>query len=108
MRRPFVASLRSRPGILSIGDASRGRMTIRVQGADHWDSVQIEVPPEEPVLSAKLRALEELYPDAEYHEDFAMKLAGIEVLDEEASLSEAGARDGSIFLLMHRRRRPVR
>lgn len=108
MRRPFVTSLRSRPGIISIGDASRSRITIRVQGADHWDSIRVEVPPDEPVLSAKLRALEELYPDAEYHEDFAMKLGGIEVLDEESSLSEAGARDGSIFLLMHRRRRPVR
>jgi len=30
------------------------------------------------------------------------------VLDERRSVAEVGARDGSIFLLTHRRRRPVR
>lgn len=108
MRRPFVTTLRAMPGIVTLGDASRGRITIRVQGADLWDSVRVETPPDEPVLAVKLRALEMLYPGADFHEDFAVKLGGIEVLDEEASLAEAGARDGSIFLLMHRRRRPVR
>lgn len=108
MRRPFVTTIRSRPGTMVIGDGSRGRITIRVQGADLWDSIRMEVPPEESVLTVKLRALEVLYPDAEFHEDFAMKLAGIEVLDENASLAGTGVRDGSIFLLMHRRRRAVR
>ena len=93
MRRPFVTSLRSRPGMLTLGDASRARITIRVQGVDRWDSIRVEVPPDESVLAVKLAALEVVYPDAEYHEDFAMKLGGIEVLDEEASLTEAGARD---------------
>jgi len=108
VRRPFVSGLRSRPGIITIGDASRSRITIRVQGADLWDSIRIESPPDEAVLSIKLRALQALYPDADFHEDYAVKLGGIEVLDEEASLSEAGVRDGSILLLIHRRRRAVR
>lgn len=107
MSRPFVTTLRSRSGTISMGDASRNRITIRVQGEDSWDAVRIETPPEERVLAVKLRAMEEFYPTADFHEDFAMKLAGVEVLDEEASLSESGARDGSIFLLMHRRRRPI-
>jgi hypothetical protein len=46
--------------------------------------------------------------DAEMAEDYVMKLAGWEVLDENLSLSAAGARSGSIFLLTSRRRRPVR
>lgn len=108
MRRPFVSQLRARPGTIVIGDGSRGCITIRVQGAELWDAIRIEVPPEEPVLTVKLRALEALYPDAEFHEDFALKLGGFEVLDEQASLAEAGARDGSIFLLQYRRRRPIR
>lgn len=108
MKQPFVTSLRAAPGTLTLGDGSQSRITLRVQGVDTWDSLRIEAPPSESVLAVKLRALEAVYPNAEYHEDYAMKLGGIEVLDEEESLSEAGARDGSIFLLMHRRRRPVK
>jgi hypothetical protein len=37
-----------------------------------------------------------------------MKLHGVVVDDETATLAEVGARDGSIFLVMLRRRRPVR
>jgi hypothetical protein len=40
--------------------------------------------------------------------EYVIKLRGFEVLDENVSLADAGARNGSIFLLTHRRRRPVR
>ena len=40
--------------------------------------------------------------------DFVLKLRGFEVLNEEVSLAEAGAVEGSIFLVTYRRRRPVR
>jgi hypothetical protein len=79
-----------------------------VQVPEVWDVVRIETPPSEPVLSLKVRALEALYPAAEFHEDFVVKLNGFEVLDENASVAEAGAVDGSIFLVTHRRRRAVR
>ena len=39
---------------------------------------------------------------------FIMKLNGAAVRDEDTSVADAGARDGSIFLLTFRRRRPVR
>ena len=42
------------------------------------------------------------------HEDFVVKLRGWEILDEAASLADAGVIDGSILLMTHRRRRPVR
>ena len=43
-----------------------------------------------------------------YKDPADRKLRGWEVLDEGASLADAGATDGSIFLLTHRRRRPVK
>jgi hypothetical protein len=73
-----------------------------------WDTIRVEAPADTPVSVIKERALEALLPDAEYPEDFVVKLAGWEVLDENASLSAAGASQGSIFLLTSRRRRPVR
>jgi hypothetical protein len=105
---PFVAQLRSRPEVIRLGTASEPTITARVQMAEVWDVVRIEVPPTEPVLAVTVAALRALYPDADYHDDFVMKLRGWEVLDENASLADAGATDGSIFLLTHRRRRAVR
>ena len=107
-RGPFTANLRSRPGVLRIGDPAVPTITLRVQMPEVWDTVRLEVPPDEPVLSLKVRALEALYPDGDFHEDFVLKLRGFEVLDENASVGDVGAVDGSIFLLTHRRRRPVR
>jgi hypothetical protein len=83
-------------------------MTLRVQVQDVWDVVRIEAPPAEPALSVKVAALEALLPEADFHEDYVMKLRGYEVLDERASLADVGAVNGSIFILVSRRRRPVR
>jgi hypothetical protein len=108
-RSPFTANLRSRPGTLvQLGEPGEPVITLRVQIPEVWDVVRVETPPGEPVLSVKVRALDALFPNAEFHEDFVVKLNGFEVLDENASVAEAGAVDGSIFLLTHRRRRAVR
>ncbi len=108
-RGPFTAELRSRPGtVVRLGDVGEPVITLRVQIPEVWDVVRVETPAAEPVLSVKVRALDALFPNAEFHEDFVMKLNGFEVLDENASVAEAGAVDGSIFLLTHRRRRAVR
>ena len=108
MSSPFVAQLRSRPVAIRLGRDGQRLITVRVQMAEIWDTVRIETPAEEPVQSVKIRALQELLPDADRPEDFVLKLNGFEVLDEHAALSVAGAVDGSIFLLTYRRRRPVR
>ena len=84
------------------------RWTVRVQVPEVWDAVRLSAPPDEPVVSLKVQALEALFPDAAFHDDFVLKLHGFEVLDENASLADVGAADGSILLLTHRRRRPVR
>ncbi|MHB1224596.1 MAG: hypothetical protein ACYC2G_11235 [Gemmatimonadaceae bacterium] len=82
--------------------------TVRVEMPDIWDVVRVELPPTESVHALKVRALEALLPRAEFPEEFVMKLRGWEVTDEHASVAAAGALDGSIFLVTHRRRRPVR
>jgi hypothetical protein len=106
---PFTAQLRARPGEIRLGaDDAATRWTVRVQVPEVWDVVKLSVPPGEPVLSVKVRALQALVPDAAAPDAFVLKLHGIEVLDERAPLDATGATDGSIFLLTYRRRRPVK
>lgn len=106
---PFTAQLRARPDLLRIGaEDAEMRWTVRVQVPEVWDAVKVSTPPSEPVVALKVRALEALYPSAAYHEEFVMKLHGVEVQNENAPIADTGAVDGSIFLLTHRRRRPVR
>jgi len=104
---PFVSSLRVRPSTIRLGEGA-DTITLRVQMPEVWDTVRIDAPASEPVLSVKVAALRALFPDGEFHEDFVLKRNGFEVLDETASLRETGAVDGTIFLVTHRRRRPVR
>jgi hypothetical protein len=104
---PFLAGLRTRPGVIQIAGTGPV-LSLRVEMPEVWDALRVEAPASAPVLSVKLRALETLYPGGGPQDAFVMKLRGFEILDENASVMEAGAIDGSIFLLTHRRRRPVR
>jgi hypothetical protein len=106
---PFVATLRSRSTPICLSEGP-GAITIRVEMPEVWDVVRIEVASTEPALAVKVAALEALFPEAspELHADFVMKFRGWEVLDEGASLADLGVINGSILLLTHRRRRPVR
>lgn len=107
--RPFVTTLRSRAEEIRLGaDDAAPRWTVRVQAAEVWDAVRVSAPAAAPVVEVKVAALAALLPDATSHEEYVLKLGGIEVLDEQASLADAGARDGSIFLMAFRRRRPIR
>ena len=108
MSTPFVTTLRSRKSVIRLAPESADAITIRVEMPEVWDVVAIVVAPTEPVIAVKVRALEALFPEAEMHQDFVLKLRGWEILDESAPLGEAGVIDGSILLLTHRRRRPVR
>jgi hypothetical protein len=108
MTAPFVASLRARPSTIYLAQESADTITIRVEMPEVWDVVRIVASPTQPVLDVKLRAMEALFPEAQFHADLLLKLRGWEILDENASLADAGVVDGSIMLLTHRRRRPVR
>jgi hypothetical protein len=107
---PFVQSVRARREAIRLdgADGVRGRqLSLRVEVPEIWDVVQVLAPESTPVLTVKESVLRHLIRGAnELH--YVMKLRGWEVLDEGQSLADVGAIDGSIFLLTHRRRRPVR
>lgn len=105
---PFVASLRTAPRTLDLSRKGEQAISVRVELAELWDAIRINVSPNEPVVTIKRAAIEALGAGDEPPEEYVMKLRGWEVLDEGESLIDAGAINGSIFLLAHRRRRPVR
>ena len=108
MSAPFVAQIRSRPHAIRLGAEGAAFITVRVQVAEVWDVLRVEAPATESVLAVKERALAVLVPEARYHDEFVVKLNGFEILDERASLADAGVKDGSTLLIGYRRRRPVR
>jgi len=105
--RPFVSELRTRHGALRIGNGAP-TMTLRVESAEVWDAVIVETTPSAPVSQLKRAAVTALLGAKASPDEFVLKLRGFEVLNEDVSLAEAGAVDGSIFLVAYRRRRPVR
>ena len=108
MTAAFVSQLRSRPGVLRLGAEGQRGITVRVQMPEVWDTVRVETPVSESVRALKAAAVAALDPNDAPTDAFVMKLNGYEVLDENATIADAGAKDGSTFLLTHRRRRPVR
>ncbi|MGI8507934.1 MAG: hypothetical protein ACR2MQ_01260 [Gemmatimonadaceae bacterium] len=109
MMVPFVASLRSREGVIVIGEAAGDNVLhLRVEIPEVWDVVRVDAQTTEPVRAIKLNALNALCPKALFPDDYVVKLGGAEVMDESMSVIEAGAKNGSIFVVTHRRRRPLR
>ncbi|HUF30698.1 MAG TPA: hypothetical protein VMM77_08510 [Gemmatimonadaceae bacterium] len=102
----FVQSVRSRPDAVHVGGEGP-LLRLRVQIPEFWDVVKVRAAESRTVLDVKKAVLAELVPMAD-ELNYVMKLRGLEVLDEGQSLADSGAIDGSIFLLSHRRRRPVR
>jgi len=108
-KRPFVSSLRTRKAVIRLAPPeATDVLTIRVEMLDVWDAVVLEVLPTDQVLEVKTRALQALDPAAEIIDEYVLKLRGWDILDEGQSLADAGVINGSILLLTHRRRRPVR
>ena len=83
-------------------------MNVRVQLLERWDRMAFDVPPETPVATLKSDALRAFGLADAIPSDFVVKLRGWDVLGEQGSVAESGARDGSTFLMTYRRRRPVR
>jgi hypothetical protein len=104
---PFVSTLRTSGSTIPVGAPGATPLTIRVEVPERWDVALISAAPTASVLDVKRAALRFVSPDDDAG-DYVIKLRGFEVLDEGVTLAAAGARDGSIFLLTHRRRRPVR
>ena len=105
--QPFVAALRARPGVLRLGKGGE-TMTVRVEIPEQWDVVVVEASPETTVAEVKRAAVEAILGADALPDELVIKLNGFEVLNEQVSLSDAGAKNGSTFLATYRRRRPVR
>jgi hypothetical protein len=105
---PFVASLRTaKEAPILVGAPDGKALSIRVEVPERWNVALLSAAPTTSVSEVKRAALRAVSPGDDASE-YVIKLRGFEVLDENVSLADAGARDGSIFLLTHRRRRPVR
>ena len=107
MTTPFVSTLRARRETLRVGAPGDGALSLRVEMPELWDVVRVVAAPDATIEEVKTASLRALNPRADPNA-YVIKLRGFEVLDERASVEDAGAIDGSIFLLTHRRRRPVR
>ena len=107
MSVPFVTGLRARRDTVHVGATDGRALTLRVEVPELWDVVRVSAAPEATVDELKAASLRALNPRAN-PDAYVIKLRGFEVLDERTLLEDAGAIDGSIFLLTHRRRRPVR
>lgn len=107
-RERFVNSLRARDEAIRLAPETAPRVwTIRVQIEAVWDAVRVVVVPATLVADVKRAAMAALMPDADDLEEYVVKLRGF-LVDENASLDGAGALDGSTFIIVSRRKRPVR
>jgi len=106
-RVPFVSGLRTQGQPLRLGSASSRDLHLRAQVLEAWDAVRIDADPEASVKSLKELALRELASDLVLIDEYVVKLHGWEILDESVPISATAAKNGSIFLITDRRRRPV-
>lgn len=83
-------------------------MKFRVQLLERWDRMAFDVPAETSVATLKRDALSAFGLVSAEPADYVVKLRGWDVLGEQGSLAESGARDGSTYLVTLRRRRAVR
>jgi hypothetical protein len=104
---PFVSGLRTQGAAFRLGTGTGPVLQLRAQVLEAWDAIRIDADPSASVKSLKQLALKELYPDAQKDDQYVVKLHGWEILDENAPISSTDAKNGSIFLISDRRRRPV-
>jgi hypothetical protein len=83
-------------------------MNVRVELLERWDRLPFSVSDDTPVATLKRDALSAFGVNTSLAADYVVKLRGFEVLNENESVAESGARDGSTYLVMYRRRRAVR
>ena len=107
MTAPFVAQLRSARAPIELATPGPGTITLRVEASDIWETVRLLARPETPVAELKQRVVERLFPN-QPSDEFVLQFRGWEVLDERATVTDAGLVNGSILLLAYRRRRAVR
>ncbi|HEX6627772.1 MAG TPA: hypothetical protein VF105_07450 [Gemmatimonadaceae bacterium] len=103
---PFVSGLRTQGAALQLGSGAGPVLHLRAQVLEAWDAIRVDAVASASVKSLKHLALQTLSPHVNADE-YVVKLHGWEILDEDAPISTTAARNGSIFLITDRRRRPV-
>jgi hypothetical protein len=83
-------------------------MNIRVQLLEKWDRMPFDVSPDMTVAALKRDALTAFGLTKAEPADYVVKLRGWEVLGEQGTIADSGAREGSTYLVAYRRRRAVR
>lgn len=82
---------------------------MRVMVTDTWDHVELPVNADTRVAELKRRALDEaLGGRPADSDDYVVKFRGAAVLDETVTLGTLGARANAPFIVLPRRRQPVR
>ena len=83
-------------------------MTLKVTVAETWQTVMIDGAPDQTVASVKSRALATENIALSKASNYEVKFGGAPVRDESRTLQALGATDGSPFIILSKRRRPVR
>jgi hypothetical protein len=83
-------------------------LALKVTVGDTWRPLQLAASPGDTVAQVKVRALAAEAIAAEAAGDYEVKVGGVPVRDESQTLAAAGIRDGGSFVVLARRRRPVR
>lgn len=81
---------------------------VRVMVTDVWDQVFLPVEPTTTVAELKKLALGKALRRQAPTEDYVVKFRGAEVFDEAMTLAALGAGAGAPFIVLPRRRHPVR
>jgi hypothetical protein len=84
-----------------------GLVPVRVTVADVWDAITLDLPPGTPLAELKREALARSRIRRDPAE-YVVKYRGAEVLDESASIKDAGIPPNAPLIVLPRRRRPVR
>ena len=83
--------------------------TVRVMVTDAWDTLDLPVSADTRIGELKRRALEEaLAGRAVDPGDYLVKFRGAAILDETVTLRTLGAQANTPFIVLPRRRQPVR
>jgi hypothetical protein len=83
-------------------------MAVRVTVADTWQTVHLDAAADQTVASLKTRALTAEGIPAARAATYEVKFGGAPVRDESRTLGALGAKTGSPFIVLSKRRRAVR
>lgn len=83
-------------------------LSVKVTVADTWQQVSLDAALNHTVASLKARALAQANISAGRSASYEVKFGGALVRDESRTLGALGAKDGSPFIVLSKRRRAVR